>query len=58
MVCQGLFGKPVQYSGVFEPYVRKQTPTWEMRNQMTWNLLIIVQIDKISWIFKFLSQEE
>ena len=29
-----------------------------MRNQMTWNLLFIVQVDKASSIFKFLSQEE
>ena len=29
-----------------------------MRNQMTWNLLIIVQVDKVGSIFKFLSQEE
>ena len=34
------------------------SPTWGMRNQMTWNLLIIVQVDKVSSIFKFLSQEE
>ena len=36
----------------------EKTPKWGMRNPLIWNVLIIVQVDKVSSIFKVLSQEE